>query len=174
MWEELIHALENPRQTVDIGFVGKYVDLTESYKSLIESLNHAGMHTESKVKIHYIDRGHRARRLRRAGRDMDAILVPGGFGKRGTEGKIAAIRYARENKVPYLGICLGMPARGGRIRPRRRRHRTARARPPFERDTKYPVIGLITDGRTAAARSRSVPRSPTSAARCASVARSAS
>jgi len=144
VWEKLIHALENPRQTVDIGFVGKYVDLTESYKSLIESLNHAGMHTESKVKIHYID----SEDIERDGcgvlASMDAILVPGGFGKRGTEGKIAAIRYARENKVPYLGICLGMQlavvefARD--VAGMDGAHSTE-----FERDTKYPVIGLITE-----------------------------
>ncbi len=144
VWEKLIHALENPRQTVDIGFIGKYVDLTESYKSLIESLNHAGMHTESKVKIHYID----SEDIERDGcgvlASMDAILVPGGFGKRGTEGKIAAIRYARENKVPYLGICLGMQlavvefARD--VAGMDGAHSTE-----FERDTKYPVIGLITE-----------------------------
>ncbi|MDX9884756.1 CTP synthase [Thauera sp.] len=144
VWEKLIHALENPKQSVDIGFVGKYVDLTESYKSLIESLNHAGMHTESKVKIHYID----SEDIERDGCDvlkaMDAILVPGGFGKRGTEGKIAAIRYARENKVPYLGICLGMQlavvefARD--VAGMDGAHSTE-----FERDTPYPVIGLITE-----------------------------
>ncbi len=144
VWDKLIHALENPKQTVDIGFVGKYVDLTESYKSLIESLSHAGMHTESKVKIHYID----SEDIERDGCDvlkaMDAILVPGGFGKRGTEGKIAAIRYARENKVPYLGICLGMQlavvefARD--VAGMEGAHSTE-----FERDTQYPVIGLITE-----------------------------
>ena len=144
VWDKLIHALENPKQTVDIGFVGKYVDLTESYKSLIEALNHAGMHTESKVKIHYID----SEDIERDGcgvlEAMDAILVPGGFGKRGTEGKIAAIRYARENKVPYLGICLGMQlavvefARD--VAGMDGAHSTE-----FERDTKYPVIGLITE-----------------------------
>ena len=144
VWDRLIHALENPKQTVDIGFVGKYVDLTESYKSLIESLNHAGMHTESKVRIHYID----SEDIERDGCDvlesMDAILVPGGFGKRGTEGKIAAIRYARENKVPYLGICLGMQlavvefARD--VAGMEGAHSTE-----FERDTRFPVIGLITE-----------------------------
>jgi CTP synthase len=88
--------------------VGKYVDLTESYKSLIEALNHAGLHTRTKVNINYIDseeiEAHGTESLKK----LDAILVPGGFGKRGTEGKIKAIQYARENKVPYLGICLGM------------------------------------------------------------------
>ena len=144
VWEKLIHALEHPKQTVNVGFVGKYVDLTESYKSLIEALNHAGMHTESKVKIHYID----SEDIERDGcgvlQSMDAILVPGGFGKRGTEGKIAAIRFARENKVPYLGICLGMQlavvefARD--VAGMDGAHSTE-----FERDTPFPVIGLITE-----------------------------
>ncbi|HRA80046.1 MAG TPA: CTP synthase [Thauera sp.] len=144
VWEKLIHALENPKQTVNVGFVGKYVDLTESYKSLIEALNHAGMHTESKVKIHYID----SEDIERDGCDvlqtMDGILVPGGFGKRGTEGKIAAIRFASENKVPYLGICLGMQlavvefARD--VAGMEGAHSTE-----FERDTNFPVIGLITE-----------------------------
>ena len=108
MWEKLIDALEHPEHTVNVGFVGKYVDLTESYKSLIEALNHAGMHTR-KQGLHPL---YRFRGYRTGGcamlRSMDAILVPGGFGKRGTEGKIKAIGYARENRIPYLGICLGM------------------------------------------------------------------
>jgi CTP synthase len=107
-WKKIVHALANPRYEVNIAFVGKYVDLTESYKSLTEALIHAGIHTESKVKIHYIDSEDIEKSGTGALKAMDAILVPGGFGKRGTEGKIAAIRYARENKVPYLGICLGM------------------------------------------------------------------
>ncbi len=88
--------------------VGKYVDLTEAYKSLIEALVHGGIQTLTRVNIHYID----SEDIEKSGtgviEEMDAILVPGGFGERGVEGKIQAIRYARENKVPYLGICLGM------------------------------------------------------------------
>lgn len=107
-WKNITHAIANPKHTVDIAFVGKYVDLTESYKSLTEALIHAGIHTESKVKIHYMD----SEEIEQIGTaklaKMDAILIPGGFGVRGTEGKIAAIQYARENKIPYLGICLGM------------------------------------------------------------------
>src|ERR1700745_705032 len=107
-WNKLVDALEHPDHTVNIAMVGKYVDLTESYKSLSEALIHAGIHTRSKVSIHYVD----SEALEREGieslRAMDAVLVPGGFGKRGVEGKIAAIRYARENSIPYLGICLGM------------------------------------------------------------------
>ncbi len=108
VWNKLVDALEHPNHEINIAFVGKYVDLTESYKSLTESLVHAGMHTRSKVRIHYIDSEDIEQQGTGALEKMDAVLVPGGFGKRGTEGKIAAIRYARENKVPYLGICLGM------------------------------------------------------------------
>ena len=107
-WNKIVHALQNPRHQINIAFVGKYVDLTESYKSLTEALVHAGIHTESKVNIHYLDSEEIEKQGAEGLRDMDAILVPGGFGKRGTEGKIAAIRFARENKIPYLGICLGM------------------------------------------------------------------
>jgi len=107
-WKNITHALANPKYHVDIAFVGKYVDLTESYKSLTEALIHAGIHTESKVKIHFIDSEDIDSSGTEALKDMDAILIPGGFGKRGTEGKIKTVQYARENKIPYLGICLGM------------------------------------------------------------------
>jgi CTP synthase len=107
-WKNITHALANPKYEVDIAFVGKYVDLTESYKSLTEALIHAGIHTKSKVKIHFIDSELIEREGISALSGMDAILIPGGFGVRGTEGKIAAIQYAREHKIPYLGICLGM------------------------------------------------------------------
>src|SRR5450631_4396412 len=107
-WRNLVEALAHPQHDVNIAMVGKYVDLTESYKSLSEALTHAGIHTRSKVAIHYVD----SEAVERDGVDcldgMDAILVPGGFGKRGVEGKISAIRHARENGIPYLGICLGM------------------------------------------------------------------
>ncbi|MBN2865525.1 MAG: CTP synthase [Thiotrichales bacterium] len=107
-WDKVVFDQLNPVQNVDIAMVGKYVDLTEAYKSLIEALIHAGIHTKTKVNIHYLD----SEVLETTGIDilktMDAVLVPGGFGSRGVEGKIQAIQYARENKVPYLGICLGM------------------------------------------------------------------
>lgn len=108
VWEKLVDALEHPSREVRIGMVGKYVDLTESYKSLSEALVHAGIHTRSRVVIEYIDSESIETDGTACLEHLDAILVPGGFGKRGTEGKIAAIRYARENGVPYLGICLGM------------------------------------------------------------------
>lgn len=108
MWERLVAAQQQPRRKVRVGMVGKYVDMTESYKSLTEALVHAGIHTSSHVDIQYID----SELLESDGTDclaeLDAILVPGGFGKRGIEGKILAIQYAREQGVPYLGICLGM------------------------------------------------------------------
>jgi CTP synthase len=144
VWNKLVDALEHPEREVNIAFVGKYVDLTESYKSLSEAMIHAGMHTRSKVRIQYID----SESLEKDGtdclKDKDAILVPGGFGKRGVEGKIAAIRFARENKVPYLGICLGMQlavveyARD--VAGMSDAHSTE-----FEPNTTHPVIGLITE-----------------------------
>ena len=108
VWDDLVERLENPQTTVRVAMVGKYVDLTESYKSLTEALVHAGLHTRSRVQIDYID----SEELELHGVDMlaayQAILVPGGFGRRGVEGKILAVRYARERKIPYLGICLGL------------------------------------------------------------------
>ncbi|WP_432379986.1 CTP synthase [Duganella sp. P38] len=108
VWSKLIYTQEHPKTEVSIGMVGKYVELTESYKSLTEALRHAGIHTESKVNIEYID----SEEIETTGcanlAKFDAILVPGGFGKRGVEGKIMAAQFARENKIPYLGICLGM------------------------------------------------------------------
>ena len=109
-WKKIVHAIQNPKHTVKIAMVGKYVDLTESYKSLIEALKHAGIHTETDVQITFVDSESIEKNNGDVSmlKDMDAILVPGGFGSRGVEGKIAAVRYARENNVPYLGICLGM------------------------------------------------------------------
>ncbi|WKU20625.1 CTP synthase [Advenella alkanexedens] len=107
-WDNLVNLLENPEHEVQIGMVGKYVDLTESYKSLTEALVHAGIYTKSKVVINYIDSEDIEKNGTACLENFDAILVPGGFGKRGTEGKIQAIKYARENGIPYLGICLGM------------------------------------------------------------------
>jgi CTP synthase len=114
MWKKLVHDLEHPERAINIALVGKYVDLKESYKSLSEALTHAGIHTRTRINIHYTD----SETIEKKGTDclagMDAILVPGGFGKRGVEGKIMAIRHARENRIPYLGICLGMQSRDGR------------------------------------------------------------
>jgi CTP synthase len=147
-WKRLTDALEHPQHEVDIAFVGKYVDLTESYKSLTEALIHAGMHTHSKVRIHYMD----SEDIEKHGcgelATMDAILVPGGFGKRGTEGKIAAIRYARENRVPYLGICLGMQL--AVIEYARDVAGLENANSTeFDAESPHPVVGLITEWQSA-------------------------
>ena len=147
-WNKIVDALANPKYEVDIAFVGKYVDLTESYKSLTEALIHAGIHTQSKVRIHFIDSEDVEKNGTAALEKMDAILVPGGFGKRGTEGKIAAIGYARNNKVPYLGICLGMQL--AVIEFARNVAGLADANSTeFNADSPYPVVGLITEWQTA-------------------------
>lgn len=107
-WQRVVDRIRHPEKSVTIGMVGKYTELTESYKSLNEALTHAGIQTDSRVKIRYLDAEKLERGDLRALGEIDAILVPGGFGSRGVEGKIIAARYARENKIPYLGICLGM------------------------------------------------------------------
>ena len=144
MWSKLVNSLEHPKHEVNIAMVGKYVDLTESYKSLTEALRHAGIHTESRVNIEYVDseeiETHGATSLAK----YDAILVPGGFGKRGVEGKIAAARYARETKVPYLGICLGMQVAlieyARNVAGLKNANSTE-----FDPDTENPVVALITE-----------------------------
>ena len=107
-WDSLVHEVGHPEHTVTIAMCGKYTDLSDSYKSLNEALRHAGIHNHAKVQIEYVDAEtltpETAAQLAR----FDAILVPGGFGKRGIEGKIVAVRFAREHRIPYLGICLGM------------------------------------------------------------------
>ncbi|MBI4741271.1 MAG: CTP synthase [Betaproteobacteria bacterium] len=144
VWKNLVHALEHPEHEVRVAFVGKYVDLTESYKSLTEALVHAGIYTRSKVRVSYIDSEEIEKNGCAALAGMDAILVPGGFGKRGTEGKIAAIRYARENKVPYLGICLGMQL--AVIEFARDVAGLAGANSSeFEPNAPHPLVGLITE-----------------------------
>jgi CTP synthase len=107
-WDELVYETEHPQQEVRIAMVGKYVDLSDSYKSLNEAIRHAGMKNHAKVVIEYIDSETISPDNVSQLAKFDGILVPGGFGKRGVEGKICAARFARENKVPYLGICLGM------------------------------------------------------------------
>ena len=109
-WSRVVAAEREPQQELTLAFVGKYLDLLDAYKSLIEAIKHAGIHTRTRVNINYID----AEDLEEEGVDClasaDAILVPGGFGRRGFEGKILAAGYARENGVPYLGICYGLHA----------------------------------------------------------------
>ena len=108
VWDDLVDRLEHPTSSLKIAMVGKYVDLTESYKSLTEALTHAGLHARTKILIDYIDSEQIERDGPKSLGSYDAILVPGGFGTRGVEGKIAAVRFARENQIPFLGICLGM------------------------------------------------------------------
>ncbi|MFZ9429017.1 MAG: CTP synthase [Burkholderiaceae bacterium] len=107
-WDDLVHAVEHPSREVTIAMCGKYTDLSDSYKSLNEALRHAGIHNQARVRIEYVDSEtltpHNVTQLSQ----FDAVLVPGGFGKRGVEGKILAARFAREQRIPYLGICLGM------------------------------------------------------------------
>ena len=143
-WERVVHAIETPTGTVDIAMVGKYVDLADAYKSLNEALLHAGIHTQTRVNIHYVD----SEQVERDGvaglQNMDAILVPGGFGERGIEGKIAAVRFAREQRIPYLGICLGMQVAviefARHVAGLTDAHSTE-----FRKDNPQPVIALITE-----------------------------
>jgi CTP synthase len=144
VWDDLVERLDNPLKTVRVAMVGKYVDLTESYKSLTEALHHAGLHTRSKVQIEYIDSESIEQQGTALLEGFDAILVPGGFGKRGVEGKIKAIEFARMNKVPYLGICLGMQLAVVEYA----RHVAGLAQAnstEFAPDTPHPVIALITE-----------------------------
>ena len=143
-WDAVVQGIEDARRAVRIAMVGKYVDLRESYKSLTEALVHAGIHTGTRVEIDYVD----SEEVERSGvsrlEGADAILVPGGFGKRGIEGKVQAARHARENKVPYLGLCLGMQA--AVIEYARNQAQLAGANSTeFNRETPHPVIALITE-----------------------------
>ena len=147
-WDDLVEAVEHPQSELTIAMVGKYVDLSDSYKSLNEALRHAGIHNHARVHIEYIDSetltSENTQQLSR----FDAILVPGGFGKRGIEGKICAARFAREHKVPYLGICLGMQIATIEYA----RHvagLTDANSTEFEPDTPFPVIALITEWKDA-------------------------
>ena len=147
-WDKIVDALANPKQEVNIAFVGKYVDLTESYKSLTEALIHAGIHTQSKVRIHYMDSEDIERDGTALLEPMDAILVPGGFGKRGTEGKMKAIQFARENKKPYLGICLGMQLAVIEYARNVANLKDANST-EFNPDSPHPLVGLITEWQDA-------------------------
>jgi CTP synthase len=143
-WDRLVHKLDHPSRTVRVAMVGKYVDLTESYKSLTEALIHAGLHTNARVQIEYIDSETIEQNAPALLSSFDAILVPGGFGKRGVEGKISAIQFARENRVPYLGICLGMQL--AVIEYARHVAGMAQANSTeFNSETPEPVVALITE-----------------------------
>ena len=143
-WQAVVEALFHPSDTVTIAIVGKYVEHLDAYKSLNEALIHAGIHTRNKVEIRFVD----SEVIEEEGlgplQDVHAILVPGGFGERGIEGKIATVKYARENDIPYLGICLGMQSAviefARDVAGLEGAHSTE-----FLPDSPHPVIGLITE-----------------------------
>jgi len=147
-WQAVVHAMEFPEDEVTVAMVGKYVDLTESYKSLNEALRHAGIKTLTRVNIRYVDSEQLESGDTTQLEDVDAILVPGGFGKRGVEGKIAAVEYARSHNIPYLGICLGMQVAvieyARNVVGLKDAHSTE-----FNPDTPHAVIGLITEWQDA-------------------------
>ncbi len=147
-WNNVVDALENPTGDVNIAMVGKYTDLADSYKSLSEALTHAGVQTRTQVNIIYVDSEEIEDKGIDCLSDIDAILVPGGFGNRGIDGKIAAVRYARENGVPYLGICLGMQLAVIEIARDLAGLKNANST-EFDKDAEDPVIGLITEWQDA-------------------------
>ena len=143
-WDAVADAKLNPEREVNIAMVGKYMDLLDAYKSLIEAIDHAGIAHKVKVNIDYID----AEDIERKGSELlkgkDAILVPGGFGNRGVEGKIRTVQYARENKIPFLGICLGMQSAVIEFARNVVGWKDAHSS-EFSNDTQHPVVGLITE-----------------------------
>jgi CTP synthase len=143
-WRAVVAAKQNPEAVVDIGMVGKYVQIRDSYISLNEALMHGGIKSRTRVNIHYFESEDIERLGPAALQKMDAILVPGGFGDRGTEGKIQAIRFARENRIPYLGICLGMQLAIIEFARNVAGLKGANST-EFDRATTHPVIALITE-----------------------------
>ncbi len=143
-WTRVVDAKLNPDTEVTIAMVGKYMDLLDAYKSLNEAMIHAGLQNRARVNIRYVDSEEIENEGTASLRDVNAILVPGGFGQRGIEGKIEAVRFARENKVPYLGICLGMQVAvidyARNVAGLEAAHSTE-----FNKKTPYPVVGLITE-----------------------------
>jgi CTP synthase len=143
-WEQVLYAESNPTSEVTIGMVGKYVELPDAYKSVNEALKHAGLKNRLAVNIKYVDSQDIESKGEQVLQGLDAILVPGGFGERGVEGKIAAAQYARVNQIPYLGICLGMQV--ALIEYARNVAGMEGANSTeFDPDTPYPVVGLITE-----------------------------
>ncbi len=143
-WKKITTMLDKASETIDLAFVGKYVDLTESYKSLTEAIIHAGLHNNTKVKIHFIDSEDVEKNGVDSLKGMNAILIPGGFGIRGTEGKIRSIQFARENNIPFLGICLGMQLAVVEFARNVAGLKLANST-EFNSNTPHPVIGLITE-----------------------------
>ena len=146
-WQEVVHTVTNPTATVDVAVVGKYVELKDAYKSVYESIDHAGIANKVEVKIHRINAEELTdENVGKRLRGMSGILVPGGFGERGIEGKISAVRFARENKIPYYGLCLGMQI--AVIDFARNVAGMADANSSeFSKETTHPVISLLKDQR---------------------------
>ncbi len=143
-WEAVVEAEASPDKTIKIGMVGKYTELSDAYKSLNEALLHAGIHTKTRVKIVSVDAEQIEKHGTAALDEVDAILIPGGFGERGVEGKIKAAQYAREKQRPFLGICLGMQVAVIEFA----RHIAGLDKAnssEFDKNTPYPVVGLITE-----------------------------
>ena len=144
VWEKVIAAASEATGEVTIAMVGKYVDFVDAYKSVNEALKHAGLHTSTKVNIRYIDAEDLEKQGTKILLGIDGILVPGGFGKRGTEGMIIAAQYARENNIPYFGICLGMQVAVIEFARHVLKMRDANST-EFDPNTKHPVIALVTE-----------------------------
>jgi len=147
-WDDLVYETEHPQGEVSIAMVGKYVELSDSYKSVNEALRHAGMRNHVRVKIEHIDSETITPETVAQLAKFDGILVPGGFGKRGIEGKIQTARFAREGKVPYLGICLGMQVATIEYARNVAGMQDANST-EFEPDTPFPVIALINEWKDA-------------------------
>ena len=147
-WDDLVHETEHPQGEVTIAMVGKYVELTDSYKSVNEALKHAGLRNHVRVKIEHLDSETISSATQAQLAKYDGILVPGGFGKRGVEGKILTAQFARENKLPYLGICLGMQVATIEYARHKAGMKNANST-EFEPDTPYPVIALINEWKDA-------------------------
>lgn len=146
-WQQVVELQRNPKQQVRIALVGKYIHSADAYKSLSEALVHAGIHTRTKVSVDYIDSEEIQREGVKKLQAVDAILVPGGFGERGIEGKIKTAQFARENRIPYLGICLGMQI--AVIEFARNQVNMNKANSTeFDPKTPYPVIALVTEWMT--------------------------
>ena len=143
-WNKVVHSVNNPRGQVNIGVIGKYVGLKDAYKSLSEALTHGGIANDISVKIHWIDSEKiKTKKDTKLLKSMSGILIPGGFGKRGSEGKILAINYARTNKIPFFGICFGMQL--AVIEAARNLAKIDNANSSELSNTKNPVIGLMTE-----------------------------
>lgn len=146
-WMYVVERHKHPKKTVTIAMVGKYIDYADSYKSLSEALIHAGIHTDSRVNIIYLDSELIVQKGCDELKNVDAILVPGGFGSRGIEGKILAAQYAREQKIPYLGICLGMQIAVIEFA-RHKANMLLANSTEFDPKTPFPVVALVSEWQT--------------------------